>query len=155
MSVVLVISLTEGCHARSRRQRAFDWLGRDPDLCNRTCLFPTVAGCHFQRGWNAADILAIALASLQSAKAEALAGFVDSGGTFISLGYPGSTGSVPTGTNNTGNIVGQAFGINAYSNGFYLSGGTFSPLHIPGGIDAGTSVGTSQPIALAAPTPAV
>ena len=137
--------------------KTFDWLGRDPDICNRTRLFSTVTGCHFQRGWNAADILAIALASLQSAKAEALAGFVDCGGTFTSLAYPGSTGTVLAGIKNAGNIVGYAFGINAYSNGFYLSGGTFSPLHVPGGINAPerSSVGTSQPNALAAPPPAV
>jgi hypothetical protein len=43
-------SLEGASYARSRCQRAFDWLGCDPDICIRTRLFPTIAGPLFHRG---------------------------------------------------------------------------------------------------------
>lgn len=37
-------SLWGASYARSRCQRAFNWLRRDCDICSRTRLFPTIAG---------------------------------------------------------------------------------------------------------------
>jgi len=64
--------------------------------------------------------------------ADSLLGFLDSGGVYTSLQYPGADGTIATGINNSGAIVGYALGINSYSYGFQLNAGTYSPLNVPG-----------------------
>ena len=108
-------------------------------------------------GKNAEDLrlLAIPLTSLQSAKADVLAGFVDSEALFTSLGYADSTGTILAGINNSRNIVAYTFGINAYGSGFYFGGAPLARSTYQGHPirPERSSVGTSDQIALAAPRP--
>jgi uncharacterized membrane protein len=60
-------------------------------------------------------------------------GFLDVGGVFTDVNFPGGTGTHANGINNAGNIVGQYKDItNGPHHGFLDNGGTFSTIDFPG-----------------------
>lgn len=57
--------------------------------------------------------------------------------TFSRLDVPGSSfGTVASGINDAGQIVGQYFDVGSRGHGFLLSGGVYTPIDVPGAIAA-------------------
>jgi len=58
-------------------------------------------------------------------------GFIFTGGSFLTLNYPGATATVPQDVNDLGQVVGQYYDGNNISHGFLLSNGTFFTKDFP------------------------
>jgi probable HAF family extracellular repeat protein len=64
-------------------------------------------------------------------------GFIWNNGTFTSISFPGSNGTVATAINNSGQIVGNYTTVAStpqQSNGFIYNGGTFTTLNVSGAV---------------------
>jgi uncharacterized membrane protein len=59
-------------------------------------------------------------------------GFLDSGGSYSTVNFPGGTGTHDNGINNAGEIVGQYKDSMAVRHGFLDNGGTFTTIDFPG-----------------------
>lgn len=58
-------------------------------------------------------------------------GFIHTGGSFLTLNYPGAAATVPQDVNDLGQVVGQYYDDNNISHGFLLSNGSFFTKDFP------------------------
>jgi PKD repeat protein len=62
-------------------------------------------------------------------------GFLFSGGSFVTLDFPGAFATFPSGINNLGQISGFYFDSNFFGHGFLLGPGGFSEVDVPAALD--------------------
>jgi len=59
-------------------------------------------------------------------------GFLESGGSFTTIDYPGANGTFAVGINNAGQVVGSYWFGSGSNHGFLESGGSFTTIDVPG-----------------------